>query len=109
MENPIKMDDLGASLFLETPIWSIEREHFGRQWKTDIAGSELNMIKICTKYIDHSLQPTSRLMQRYPQARPVEPLFNRLRSEGGPRLWSHQRVRPEIGCHGGNPLMEGIR
>ncbi|CAL1141237.1 unnamed protein product [Cladocopium goreaui] len=29
----------------------------------------------------------------YPQARPVEPLFNRLRSEGGPRLWSHQRVR----------------
>ena len=34
---------------------------------------------------------------RYPQARPVEPLFNRLRAEGGPRLWSHQRVRPEIG------------
>jgi len=29
----------------------------------------------------------------YPQARPVEPLFNRLRAEGGPRLWSHQRVR----------------
>ncbi|CAK9081780.1 unnamed protein product [Durusdinium trenchii] len=29
----------------------------------------------------------------YPHARPVEPLFNRLRAEGGPRLWSHQRVR----------------
>ncbi|CAJ1414377.1 unnamed protein product [Effrenium voratum] len=29
----------------------------------------------------------------YPQARPVEPLFNRLRTEGGPVRWMHQRIR----------------
>ena len=27
MENPIKMDDLGVPLFLETPIWLIVRRH----------------------------------------------------------------------------------
>ena len=28
MENPIKMDDLGVPLFLETPIWRIQHTHF---------------------------------------------------------------------------------
>ena len=28
MENPIKMDDLGVFLFLETPMWHLQKKMF---------------------------------------------------------------------------------
>ena len=43
MENPIKMDDLGVPLFLETPICQISATFVG----VDRAGNHLNRSFFC--------------------------------------------------------------
>ncbi len=39
MENPIKMDDLGVPLFLETPMWYSQRYSQGQRQKTFMHGT----------------------------------------------------------------------
>ena len=42
MENPIKMDDLGVPLFLETPIW----QELTRYWACQTKDSESSLEKL---------------------------------------------------------------
>ena len=45
MENPIKMDDLGVPLFLETPMWFLHK--LWRNSKMDLETSLLNSVCRC--------------------------------------------------------------
>ena len=50
MENPIKMDDLGVPLFLETPMWSFWYHNFS-QWCGIKASSKMSCMSHVSKFM----------------------------------------------------------
>ena len=67
MENPIKIDDLGVSLFLETPIWdsTIYTVHYlylfffkDKVWKTQVRPFGLKAKRNYSRVLNHDIWGT---------------------------------------------------
>ena len=79
MENPIKMDDLGVSLFSETPIWFWIQQKKNAPLSGAIVAPEHRMESKTIWYRDHQKQsrnkPISNLSLSWPEMNRQDHIF----------------------------------